>query len=51
MKTQAISKGLAEIIYKPEQAVTVIIQKAPKITTSSPILFHCISSYSVPLNL
>lgn len=30
MKTQAISKGLAGIIYKPEQAVTVIIQMAMK---------------------
>lgn len=38
MKTQAISKGLAEIIYKPEQAVTVIIQKAPK---SQPLLLSC----------
>lgn len=41
MKTQAISKGLAEIIYKPEQAVIVIIQTATK---SQPL------SYLVPLH-
>lgn len=41
MKTQAISKGLAEIIYKPEQAVIVIIQMATK---SQPL------SYLVPLH-